>query len=243
VPSGYREDLAHVHDSGFGHFAENAGAVVVEELARAGFRRGRVVDLGCGSGITARLLCEAGFDVLGIDQSAPLVERARRRAPAAQFRVGSFVSEEIPPCVAVTAIGEVFNYGFDESNGAAARAAVFRRIHAALAPGGLLVFDLAGPERVPDTLPARNFFEADDWAVLVEVNGDRSGRWLTRDVTTFRRTGGLYRRDVERHRLELVDPADVVATLERFGLRVRTSPSYGPLELPKGLVAFLARKP
>jgi hypothetical protein len=36
-----------------------------------------------------------------------------------------------------------------------------------LKPGGLLVFDVAAPERVPPG-PKRNFFEGTDRAILVE---------------------------------------------------------------------------
>jgi SAM-dependent methyltransferase len=79
-----------------------------------------VVELGCGSGITARRLTDAGHDVLGIDQSAPLIALARERAPGARFTVGSFVTEPLPECDAVLAIGEVLNYLFDEGNTRAA---------------------------------------------------------------------------------------------------------------------------
>src|SRR5690606_27568859 len=45
----------------------------------AGEVRGRrVLDLGCGQGYMARVLAEAGADVVGIDISEALVERARR---------------------------------------------------------------------------------------------------------------------------------------------------------------------
>ena len=40
-------------------------------------------------------------------------ELARRRAPRATFRHGSALDAKIPSCIAVTAIGEVFNYLFD----------------------------------------------------------------------------------------------------------------------------------
>jgi SAM-dependent methyltransferase len=139
----YRYDLAYIHDAGFGHLAASAAPVVIEELKRAGTHSGTVVDLGCGSGITSRLLCDAGYEVVGIDLSEPLIEMARKRVPDAAFRMGSFTTADIPPCVAVMAIGEVFNYIFDTANSTAVRAKAFDRIYAALAPGGLLVFDMA----------------------------------------------------------------------------------------------------
>ena len=42
----------------------------------------RVLDVGCGTGVpTARLLCDAGFEVTGIDISAGMLELARRNVP------------------------------------------------------------------------------------------------------------------------------------------------------------------
>src|SRR5262245_66492478 len=88
-------------------------ARAVTELQNAGFSRGTVVDLGCGSGILAEHLSRDGYNVIGVDISESMITIARQRAPQAQFFVESFTAAEIPPCVAVTAIGEIFNYAFD----------------------------------------------------------------------------------------------------------------------------------
>jgi SAM-dependent methyltransferase len=239
----YRLDLAYIHDAGFGDLARSAAPDLIDELRRVGLRRGTVVDLGCGSGITSRLFRDAGYEVLGIDLSAPLIEIARQRVPDAEFRIGSFTAIDMPPCVAVTAIGEVFNYGFDPANGTAARAKVFAQIYAALAPGGILMFDTAGPARAPAWGPQRTFVEGPDWTVLVEAEADEAKNRLTRRITTFRKLGDLYRRDFESHELQLVDPQEVAEVLERIGFSVQTLACYGSLTLPPGITGFLARKP
>ena len=48
MPAAYRDDLAYIHDPGYGHLARAAAPVLLVELRRAGLARGRVVDLGCG---------------------------------------------------------------------------------------------------------------------------------------------------------------------------------------------------
>jgi SAM-dependent methyltransferase len=196
----YRDDLAYIHDAGFGHLAANAGAMVIAQLQRAGINSGLVVDVGCGSGIMARQLRDAGYSVIGIDLSESLLEIARRRVPDGSFRVGSFATADVPPCVAVTAVGEVFNYTFDAENCAAVRTRAWQRIYTALAPGGILVFDMAAPARVP-AAAQRHFFEGVDWAILVETEGNASRTLLTRRMTTFRKLWDLYRRDFEVHQL------------------------------------------
>src|SRR6516162_1943587 len=139
MPPAYGADLAYIHDVGFGQFARRAAPELLRWLRKAGKRSGLVVDLGCGSGIWAKELADAGYDVLGIDQSAAMVTLARQRVPGGRFRGESFVTAELPPCVAVTAIGECFSYLFDRRNSERQLTRVFGRIYRALEPGGLLI--------------------------------------------------------------------------------------------------------
>jgi SAM-dependent methyltransferase len=48
----------------------------------------RVLDVGCGAGLFCQLASDRGATVEGVDASEPLVEIARRRAPAGRFFVG-----------------------------------------------------------------------------------------------------------------------------------------------------------
>jgi 2-polyprenyl-3-methyl-5-hydroxy-6-metoxy-1,4-benzoquinol methylase len=70
---------------------------------------GLVVDLGCGSGIVSRAVAEAGYEVLGIDISPAMIALAKAHVPGGAFRVASVIATDIPPCIAVAAVGEVFN--------------------------------------------------------------------------------------------------------------------------------------
>ncbi|MGH3169735.1 MAG: methyltransferase domain-containing protein, partial [Trebonia sp.] len=47
------------------------------ELAKAGALRGRVLDVGCGTGEHALLAAERGLDVTGVDMAARAIEQAR----------------------------------------------------------------------------------------------------------------------------------------------------------------------
>src|SRR5262245_60128461 len=123
---GYGADLAFIHDSGFGELARAASRDLVRRLHQNGFQNGPVVDLGCGSGILAGHLADAGYDVLGIDSSDAMIRIARRRAPRARFLVQSFLTAKLPRCVAVTSIGEPFNYLLDERNDSTALQRIFK---------------------------------------------------------------------------------------------------------------------
>src|SRR5919202_1963053 len=160
----YREDLAYIHDVGFEHLAKNAAQVLLNALRWSGIAKGSVIDLCCGSGLLARELAAAGYEVLGIDISKKLLDIARERVPSAHFRQESILKAELPPCVAVAGIGECFNYLFDEDNTESELYELLRRIHEVLDPGGLLIFDVAEQGRVPGSGPQRTHIEGEDWA-------------------------------------------------------------------------------
>src|SRR5919199_747439 len=193
----YREDLAYIHHLGFGHLANNAAEVLLNALRNSAIDKGTVVDLCCGSGLLARELTAAGYEVLGIDLSEALLDIAKEHAPSAHFRQESIWRSELPPCVAVAAIGECFNYLFDEDNTDQALYELLERIHKALDPGGLLLFDVAESGRVSSSSGLqRAHTEGEDWVVLMTAEEDRTNRRLTRRITTFREVGEqLYRRD------------------------------------------------
>ena len=237
----YGEDLAYIHDAGFGDFARGSAPGILEILDRNGTREGLVVDLGCGSGLWARELAKAGYRVLGVDFSEAMIEIARSRVPEAEFRVASLFEAEIPRCNAVTALGEVLNYLFDPNHDDRTLTPLFRRVYDALAPGGVFVFDIAEPGQVAWGTTTRGFTEGEDWVVLVEKEEDLGT--LTRRITTFRKVGEHYRRSDEVHRQRLYEGQDIAAELRRVGFRVRTRRGYGRYTLPRARAAFVARKP
>jgi SAM-dependent methyltransferase len=242
--SPYRDDLAFIHDAGFGHVAQNAAAELLKRLAPVkGKSASRsVVDLGCGSGILAHQVSAARYKVLGFDLSDAMLSIAAKHVPRAEFRRESFLTAEIPRCLAVTAIGEVFNYLFDRRNRAQRLSAVFNRVHAALSPGGFFLFDMAEPGRIPGRTPQRGYAEGPGWACLYAAEEDRRRKTLTRTMTTFRKMGETYRRHREVHRLRLVSRADVLHQLQNVGFQARTLSGYSRFRFPTGWAAFLARK-
>jgi SAM-dependent methyltransferase len=242
VSDPYRNDLAYIHDSGFGEFAANAARVLVDALHWEGVEDGLVIELGCGSGISAAVLAAAGYEILGFDISPAMIALARKRVPKACFRVQSYLQAKLVPCIAVTAFGECFNYLMDEGNTDESLHALFQRIYDALVPGGLFLFDVAQPGRIPGG-SQRLYREGKDWAVLVDAEEDRQRRTLTRDITSFRKAGKLYRRDHEVHRLRLFTRPALVRQLRGVGFRVRLLHGYGDRRFPPGYAGFLARKP
>ncbi len=239
----YARDLAYIHDTGFTAFVRKAAPGLLRLLRQYGIHSGLVVDAGCGSGVWARELGGRGYEVLGIDISAAMIRLARRQAPAARFRIGSFLSADLPPCDAVTSIGEVVNYAFDRKSGKPGIAQFFRRVHDALRPGGIFVFDIVEPGLVAGATSERRFLEGPDWAILLEVREDKRRKILTRQIVSFRKVGQLYRRSEEIHRLHLYTRSELLEELSRAGFEARLLAGYGRFRFAPAHAGFVARKP
>jgi SAM-dependent methyltransferase len=198
--------------------------------------------LGCGSGLTAEILHQAGYQVLGMDISDAMISSARTRVPTAEFRVASLFTADIPPCAAVLSIGECLSYAFD-TNSDTVLDALFRRIYQALAPGGVFIFDVVVPGHAAPGEIVKSFTEGQDWIVLVEKQEDPIQQLLTRRIITLRQVEALYRRTDEVHHQRLFNRETLVEALRQIGFQVETQLEYGQFGLPPARVAFIADKP
>ena len=217
----YRDDLAYIHHVGFSEFSQSAAPWIVALLKRHDVTT--VVELGCGSGVLARELTRAGFDVHGFDASPSMIALARETAPGARFAAGAFDEVSLPPCDAMIAMGEVLNYGTLEG---------VRKLIAQV-PARLLLFDVAERGAYPPYDEHRS--GGDDWSVIAIKESD--GIHLRRRVLTFRADG---RRDEEVHTLELYDRAGLTALLRAHGFRTTIRRSYGTRRLPTGHAVYVA---
>ncbi len=237
----YASDLAYIHHVGFDFYAKGAAPFIVDQLRSAGNGGRRVVDLGCGSGLLAKAFIRRGYDVVGIDQSAAMIKLARKQVPKAKFICGSFLDVALPEADAFTSTGECLNYLFDGRIKRATLRTLFRRIYDRLTPGGLFLFDTAEPGR--GSGPRERHFDAKDWSLLLTVDENKKTNVLTRRIVTFRKSGTLYRKSTETHRLKLFRGADLVRDLRAIGFRARTVRQYGDFTLRPGIVGVMARKP
>ena len=104
----------------------------------------RVLDLGTGTGVTALKILERhpGAELTGIDESAGMLEHARRALPAAELRVAR-LEDELPDGPFDLVVSALAVHHLDGP----AKADLFRRVARALSPGGRVVI---GDVVVPD---------------------------------------------------------------------------------------------
>ena len=237
----YGHALSQIHDCGFSGVAKAAADMLISVLRGSRLTHSRVTDLGCGSGTLARKLLDEGYTVEGVDQSVAMLALARSRAPEAVFTQQTLFDYEIPPSIAVCAIGECFNYLFDQNNDEAALDQVLNRVDQSLEDGGIFLFDIATPDRIVKA-PPKTFFQTRNWTTLIENIHSETPLRMTRKITSFVRVNGYYERVDETHHLRLIDPKTLANSLTSRGYEFDMLDSYGPTPLPAGCIGFCACK-
>jgi SAM-dependent methyltransferase len=237
----YGHDLAYLHHAGFGDFARQVAPNLIRLLRANGVPGGLVVDLGCGSGIVAHELTRAGYEVLGVDSSPEMIKLARKNAPNARFVTGSLYEVDLPPCDAVTAIGEVFNYIPPVNEVHPRLSTQFFKINKALRMGGVLLFDVLA-QATAKNVTYENWREGEDWAVHVTAHEDRTARIVERQITLFRQIGELYRRTNETHRLFIHWRSQIERDFRLLGYKYTRSHRYDDYVLTPRRLSYLGIK-
>lgn len=211
----YGTDFARIYHERWSRFAAEQAPRIVRLLRRHGIRRGRVADLACGTGVLAAALSRAGYDVVGIDASPAMLRIARRVAPKAAFRLGSFT--DVPPCDAVLCTFDALNY-----LGRSRLAAVFRAVARALRPGGVFLFDMNTLHGLRRQWRGVRVHRSRDWLVTLDLSTRGRRGFFT--ITGFVRDGRRWRRFVEPH----VERGYTVAEIRRCarGWRLRRLGGY-----------------
>jgi SAM-dependent methyltransferase len=137
-----------------------------------------LLDVGCGTGILARRAAARGMDVTGVDPAAASLDVARGKPGADRVRwlhgdATGLPELQVDLATMTANVAHVFLTGEDW-------AATLRGVHAALRPGGHLVFEVRDPARRPwehwtrensyQSLDLPGVGRVETWWDLTEVN-------------------------------------------------------------------------
>lgn len=146
----------------------------IVSLEAAGVFGSRVLDVGCGTGVTARYLASRGHEVTGIDSAAEAIEIARARIVAPSSSIALICADvlEALSCFEEASFDGVCDVGFFHALADEQRPGFVRGLAHVLVPGGVYamlcfserVAGAWGPRRVSET-EIRAAFSGREWHV------------------------------------------------------------------------------
>jgi ubiquinone/menaquinone biosynthesis C-methylase UbiE len=187
-----------------------------------------VLDVACGEGRHSVALAQGGFNVIGLDASAALLDMARERAVAAGV-AASFVEGDMRAIPYVACFDAAINMftAFGYFSAEAENQAVLDGIARALKPGGRLVMELAHRDAAVSGLQAHDWYELDDGTVIWMQRYFDMVRGVLTSIDRWRDADGA---EHERaHRIRLYTPTELAAMLRAAGLQ--PTAWYGSLGL------------
>ncbi len=125
------DEMAEVYDK---RYDENRGKFYYTHITRhimEGFARGgRLLDLGCGTGLFVQRYLEHGGSGTGLDISRGMIEKASRRCPTSGFVVGTAEILPFQDC-SFDAVSSILSFSYFKQPDA-----TLSEIYRVLAPGG-----------------------------------------------------------------------------------------------------------
>lgn len=197
-------------------------AFIADRLrAHAAVEPRSILDIGCGTGNLTLELSRLGYQVAGLDRSAEMLAIAREKAARGRLPVDLIEQDmrrpyPVAPVDAVTCFYGVLSHLLSPED----LRRCFAAVHGALAPGGVLAFDLYSEERMRTMFSGPIVEDHGDF-FFVGVSTPREAGIIDYHLTYFLGAGdGLYRREDEHHRYRVHSLAALRQILEEVGLPV-----------------------
>ena len=162
-----------------------------------------ILDMACGEGTFAIEMAKLGYQVVGIDRSPSMIRIAERKAKEAgvevDFRMRNMSSMIFEDSFdLVTCWFDSLNYIWSLTE----LQTTFQRVHRALHPGGLFIFDvntIHGLAHKWAEKPVSIEWKDNDHLVIHESSYNHEMNMATIQITALKREGELWRRVDETH--------------------------------------------
>jgi len=245
--------LADIYDrGGWESYSRRMFPYLEKVLRRYRFQKKRVAELACGTGTLAIALAGKGYQVVGVDLSEAMLRVARDKAGRAGAAV-TFLRQDIRrlrldgPVDLATCFFDSMNYLLSYGD----LVKTLCRVHRALAPGGLFVFDMNTPAGLASRWDAHDGSrDLGDVAIIGSSQYDPKAMLGTIRITVFRKisSGGvssLYERFTEVHTERAYRDDEVRAALQEGGLNPLAGYDCMTFRKPNkaaGRILYVARK-
>lgn len=178
-----------------------------------------VLDLACGTGTLTGLLCQKGYEMIGVDGSTEMLIKAREKNPGVLFLNQPMEELELYGTVgAIVCCLDSLNYLTEDGM----LNTVFKLCNNYLEPGGLLLFDVNSEYKFEHIL-SDNIFTFDSEDIYYTWENDYSPEEKLCDfyLTFFVKQGNVYERFDEMHTERCYSDGEICRALEQNGFSVK----------------------
>lgn len=184
--------------------------------------QGLVLELGCGTGKMTRLLAQAGYDMIGVDNSEEMLQLAKEAEGEAEdilYLLQDMRDFELYGTVrAVVSVCDSLNYILEEEE----LLTVFQLVNNYLDPGGVFIFDLNTLYKYREILGENTICEnREEGSFIWENYYDEEEQVNQYDLTLFVQepdSSGLYRKYEETHFQRGYELSRVIELLQQAGM-------------------------
>ena len=200
---------------------------LISLLKEYGIEDGLVADLGCGTGKITRLLSDAGYDMIGVDNAAEMLEIAREIQEDEErddiwYLLQDMRELELSGEVnAMVSICDSMNYILEEED----LKEVFLRVKEYLQTGGIFIFDMNTLHKYRDMIGETTIAENRDEGSFIWDNYFYEDEMVNEyELTLFiREEKGLFRKYEETHYQRAYELDTVKRLIEEAGLKFVTA--------------------
>ena len=202
---------------------EEWGAYLKGLLHENGVDDGLVLELGCGTGTMTEILAEAGYDMIGVDQSEEMLEEAARKREESGHEILYLCQDmrefELYGTVrAIVCVCDSMNYILEEEE----LLQVFQLVNNYLYPGGVFIFDFNTAYKYRDVIGNTTIAEnREDCSFIWENYYDPEEEINEYDLTIFvQEEDDIFRRFTETHLQRGYTVEQMRALVEQAGLKI-----------------------
>lgn len=214
--------LATIHDEiQLGDFAQSMTPRLVDAAQRSGWMGRRVLDLGCGSGISSQWLAQHGYLVTGVDRSSAMLKMARQRTGSdvtlTQQNILSLNTDAMDDMDFALSLDTLH-----ELNSLRDLEHVFRQVHSILRDDKFFIFDSYTIEGLVERHQSGDMIQHDRDGLLILIRNsyDYERQIQTRQYTIFQRLDEKWSRQDTQRVLRAYPVQAIAALVQRCGYEI-----------------------
>ncbi len=180
-----------------------------------------ILELGCGTGSFGIEMAKKGYEMICLDLSSDMLDRAASKAKQAGTDI-LFLNQDMSnfelygTVDAIVCLLDSFNYLTKTEQ----VSKMLKLVHNYLNPGGLFIFDINTQYKFENTLSNNVFYDiGEDIAYVWENEYKPKTKKARFDLTFFVKEGDLYKRFDETHFERAYAHEEIIEFIEKSGLK------------------------